>query len=106
MSKKEVIIDHKWDDFLKKELEEPYFEKILLTISKERDEGIIIYPSDDTIFTAFKLTSPSSIKVVILGQDPYHQPGQAMGLAFSVPSHIHKPPTLQNIYKELAQQYP
>ena len=103
MSKKEVIIDHKWDVFLKKELEQPYFEKILLTISKERDEGIIIYASDDKIFTAFNLTPPSSIKVVILGQDPYHQPGEAMGLAFSVPKGVRIPPSLRNIFKEMNQ---
>lgn len=61
-----------------------------------------IYPAQEDILRALALTSPSAVRVVIIGQDPYHEPGQAMGLAFSVPSGIRLPPSLRNIYKELA----
>lgn len=68
---------------------------------ERRKAGDIIYPKREDIFNAFKYTPFSSLKVVILGQDPYHEPGQAMGLSFSVPAGIPIPPSLQNIYKEL-----
>ena len=60
-----------------------------------------IYPPRDLVYNAFKLTDPKDLKVVIIGQDPYHEPGQAMGLSFSVPKGTPLPPSLQNIYKEL-----
>lgn len=65
----------------------------------------IIYPKRELIYNAFKLTDPKTIKVVIIGQDPYHEPNQAMGLCFSVPSGVALPPSLQNIYKEIENEY-
>lgn len=88
------------------ELAKPYFADLQATLAQETQAGHAIYPVPADIFKAFDLTPRDTLSVVILGQDPYHQPGQAMGLAFSVPSHIPKPPSLQNIYKELAHQYP
>lgn len=88
------------------ELAQPYFADLQATLAQETQAGHAIYPAPADIFKAFDLTPRDTLSVVILGQDPYHQPGQAMGLAFSVPSHILKPPSLQNIYKELAHQYP
>ncbi len=91
-----------WQDQLKAEFDQPYMQSLQDFLTSEQNQGKVIYPTDDQIFTAFKLTPVNDVKVVILGQDPYHGPGQAHGLSFSVPTNITKlPPSLKNIYKEL-----
>jgi uracil-DNA glycosylase len=92
---------HNWTDILKEEKEKDYFKKVLGFSLKEREKGKSIYPPKDKVFNAFKLTSFEDLKVVILGQDPYHGAGQAEGLCFSVPIGVPPPPSLQNIYKEI-----
>ena len=98
------MIGNEWDSVLKKEYEKDYFIKIKEFIKKEY-ETKIIYPPYDEIFNAFKLTPLNSVKVVILGQDPYHEKGQAHGLAFSTPDGRPIPRSLKNIFKEINQEY-
>ena len=95
------MINNGWDEILKRELEAEYFKKLSEFISKER-ESKIIYPAENEVYTALKLTPPENIKAVILGQDPYINPGEAHGLAFSVKSGVKPPPSLHNIFKEIA----
>lgn len=90
-----------WQDVLAKEKAKPYFQNILSTLKEERLAGKTIYPTAENCFNAFRYTPLETIKVVILGQDPYHGPGQAHGLSFSVPPGVQPPPSLQNIFKEL-----
>jgi uracil-DNA glycosylase len=91
-----------WQGLLKAEFDQPYMQLLQAFLEAEQGQGKVIYPAADQIFTAFNLTPLSKVKVVILGQDPYHGPDQAHGLSFSVPGHITKlPPSLKNIYKEL-----
>lgn len=90
-----------WRDVLSEEKKKPYFQHILSTIESERQAGQVIYPANSDIFNAFKSTELGNIKVVILGQDPYHGPNQAHGLAFSVLPGVKAPPSLANMYKEL-----
>lgn len=91
-----------WQALLAPEFDQPYMEALQAFLSAEQALGKIIYPSAEQIFTAFHLTPLNNVKVVILGQDPYHGPDQAHGLSFSVPASIKKlPPSLKNIYKEL-----
>ncbi|ERF78963.1 uracil-DNA glycosylase [Gallibacterium anatis 12656/12] len=82
---------------------QPYFQHILQQVQQQRDSGKIIYPPKADVFNAFRYTEFDQVKVVILGQDPYHGPNQAHGLAFSVRPNVQIPPSLQNIYKELSQ---
>ncbi len=82
---------------------QPYFQHILQYVHQERLAGKIIYPPQNEVFNAFALTEFKDVKVVILGQDPYHGPNQAHGLSFSVKPGIAPPPSLLNMYKELAQ---
>lgn len=91
-----------WKDAIGAEKEQPYFQHILQQVHNARVGGRIVYPPQNEIFNAFKLTEFSAVKVVILGQDPYHGPNQAHGLAFSVKPGIAPPPSLLNIYKELS----
>ena len=93
-----------WDIFLEKEYKKLYYQKMAVFIEKEYDDKII-YPAKEDIFNAFKYTSLSDVKVVILGQDPYHEPGQAHGLAFSTPEGHSIPRSLSNIFKEIKQEY-
>ena len=90
-----------WKTVLAEEKEKDYFNKILDFVKKERTAGKKIYPPQKDIFNALKLTPFENVKVVILGQDPYHGPNQAHGLCFSVQPGIATPPSLKNIYKEL-----
>jgi uracil-DNA glycosylase len=90
-----------WATVLKEEKQKPYFQNILKFIESERSSGKIIYPSNKEIFSALQLTPIDSVKVVILGQDPYHGPKQAHGLCFSVQPGVANPPSLQNIFKEI-----
>ena len=91
-----------WHDALAAEKAQPYFQHILATVRAERQSGQTVYPPAADVFNAFKLTEFAQTKVVILGQDPYHGEHQAHGLAFSVQHGISVPPSLVNIYKELA----
>ena len=90
-----------WEKILKEEVKQPYFKEITKFINNERAAGKIIYPAQEDIFNALKLTPFSKVKAVILGQDPYHGPNQAHGLSFSVKVGVLKPPSLRNIFKEL-----
>lgn len=93
-------INNDWLEPLKPEFSKDYYKKLFETIKKEY-ENYVVYPKSEDIFTAFHLTPLEKIKVVIIGQDPYHEPGQAHGLSFSVKPGVDIPPSLQNIYKEL-----
>ena len=97
----DVQIEESWKEVLKDEFNKEYFQHIVTFIKTEKATGKIIYPPGPLIFNAFKQTPFSKVKVVILGQDPYHNKGQAHGLSFSVPDGIAKPPSLINIFKEL-----
>lgn len=97
----DVKIHESWKDVLKEEFDKPYFRDLVDFLHKEKSEGKVIYPPGPKIFRAFDLTPFDQVRVVILGQDPYHGPGQAEGLSFSVPHGIKLPPSLQNIYKEI-----
>ncbi len=92
-----------WRDVLAQEKQQPYFKQLWQRVKQERAAGKIIYPPHDLVFSALTHTEFYAVKVVILGQDPYHGAGQAHGLAFSVPHGIAIPPSLVNIYKELSQ---
>ncbi|MBS1626913.1 MAG: uracil-DNA glycosylase [Bacteroidetes bacterium] len=96
-----VEIEDSWKEKLQAEFNKPYFLQIVSHLKTERSTHTIIYPSGKLIFNAFKQTPFNNVKVVILGQDPYHGPNQAMGLSFSVPNEIKPPPSLINIFKEL-----
>ena len=98
---KDVQIEASWKEVLKEEFQKPYFAAIKQFLVKEKKAGKKIYPPGPLIFNAFNTTLFDEVKVVILGQDPYHGPGQAMGLSFSVPRHIAKPASLRNVYQEL-----
>ncbi len=95
-----IKITEEWDKILEEEFSSPEYLK-LRQFLKEEYSTRTIYPSMYNIFNSMKITSFSEIKVVLLGQDPYHGEGQAMGLSFSVPKGINKPPSLINIYKEI-----
>ncbi len=97
----EVKIEESWKQLLKEEFAKPYFKSIPLHIKTEKLQGKTIYPPGSLIFNAFNTTPFDNLKVVILGQDPYHGPGQAHGLSFSVPAGVPPPPSLVNIFKEL-----
>ncbi len=94
------MIGNDWDSLLEDELNKEYFQKLIDFVKKEYKEKTI-YPKQSDIFNAFRYTSYKDVKVVILGQDPYHGENQAEGLSFSVKKGIKKPPSLVNIYKEL-----
>ena len=90
-----------WKDVLREELNKSYMEQLNTFIKKERNSGFKIYPEPTDVFNAFQQTAFSEVRVVIVGQDPYHGEGQAHGLSFSVPRGVQMPPSLKNIYKEL-----
>ncbi len=96
----QVNIEPSWGEHLKEEFDKPYFEELIRFVKKEYSAGIC-YPPGRLIFNAFNHTPFDKVKVVILGQDPYHEPGQAHGLCFSVPQGIPAPPSLVNIMKEI-----
>jgi uracil-DNA glycosylase len=97
----DVKMEASWKEALHNEFSKPYFLEVVTHLKLERTTGKIIYPPGPLIFNAFNQTPFSKVKVVILGQDPYHNPGQAHGLSFSVPNGIKPPPSLMNIYKEI-----
>ena len=89
-----------WQEILKDEIRDPEFQELLKFVKQERGESTI-YPPPNQVFSAFRETPFNQVKVVILGQDPYHGKGQAHGMSFSVPPGVTVPPSLRNIYKEL-----
>ena len=97
----DVKIEESWKRVLAPEFEKPYFQELVRQLHAEKRAGWVIYPPGPLIFNAFKLTPFEKVKVVIIGQDPYHGPGQAEGLSFSVPHGVSLPPSLVNIYKEI-----
>ncbi len=97
----DVKIEQSWKNVLKEEFEKSYFTEIVNFLKAEKALGRVIYPPGKCIFHAFEATPFEKVKLVLLGQDPYHGPGQAHGLAFSVPPGIKTPPSLVNIFKEL-----
>lgn len=100
MDNKTLLVDSSWLNFFQQEYQKKYFPKLLENIKKEY-QTYVCYPQWEEIFAAFKITSLSKIKVIILGQDPYHQPHQAHGLSFSVKTDTPLPPSLKNIFQEL-----
>jgi uracil-DNA glycosylase len=97
----EVKIENSWKELLKDEFKKSYFLQIASHLKAEKATNAIVYPAGNKIFYAFEKTPFTQVKLVILGQDPYHGPGQAHGLSFSVPDGMPCPPSLQNIFKEL-----
>jgi uracil-DNA glycosylase len=97
----EVKIEEGWKNILKTEFSKPYFQQAVTFLKVEKSQSKTIYPPGSLIFNAFDKTPFTKVKVILLGQDPYHGPGQAHGLSFSVPDGINLPPSLINIYKEL-----
>lgn len=95
-------LEASWHKVLADELKEPYIASISAFLEKERALGKTVYPPKELIFNAFFKTPFEQVKVVIVGQDPYHGPGQAHGLCFSVPKGVVPPPSLKNIFKELS----
>lgn len=91
-----------WQDVLGAEKQQPYFQQIMQHVQDRREQGVVVYPPATDVFNAFRYTEFDQVKVVILGQDPYHGPNQAHGLCFSVQHGVKIPPSLVNIYKELA----
>lgn len=96
-----VQIEESWKLVLSEEFTKPYFQSMKAFLVAAKQQGKVIYPPGPLIFNAFNLTPFDAVKVVVLGQDPYHKPGEAMGLSFSVPKGVRTPPSLVNIYKEL-----
>ncbi len=96
-----VQIETGWKKILEAEFSKPYFLHIVHFLKTEKNAGKLIYPPGPEIFNAFSMSPFEKTKVVLLGQDPYHGPGQAHGLSFSVPDGVRPPPSLQNIFKEL-----
>jgi uracil-DNA glycosylase len=96
-----VKIEDSWKEVLQDEFKKPYFKQVTEHIKTEKEQGKTIYPPGQLIFNAFEQTPFDNVKVVLLGQDPYHGKGQAMGMSFSVPDGVTKPPSLLNIFKEL-----
>lgn len=94
------MINKKWDEVLKDEMKKPYFRKLGIFVKNEYNHRII-YPEYKNIFNALRYTDYDEVKVVILGQDPYHGKGEAHGLSFSVQEGVKRPPSLNNIFKEL-----
>ncbi|MCK5111261.1 MAG: uracil-DNA glycosylase [Arcobacteraceae bacterium] len=93
-----------WQEIIKNEQQKDYYKLLELELNKQY-ETTTVFPPKDKIFTAFDLTPIDNLKVVILGQDPYHKAGQAQGLAFSTPKNIKNPPSMQNILKEINNEY-
>lgn len=99
-----VKIEPSWAEALAPEFEKPYFSQLAYSLHEQKAAGKVIYPSGSNIFKAFELCPLDKTRVVILGQDPYHGEGQAMGLSFSVPQGIKAPPSLKNIFKEIESE--
>lgn len=101
----DVKLSQNWLDHIGQEFDQPYMKKLKEFLKAEKDAGQIVYPANNNIFNALNTTEFDNVKVVILGQDPYHGEGQAHGLSFSVPKGVRPPPSLVNIYKEIEAEY-
>ncbi|MDB2359547.1 uracil-DNA glycosylase [Alphaproteobacteria bacterium] len=101
MDKQTIQLHHSWLAYLKNEFQKDYMVTLKYKLQELKKNKIIFYPRGEQIFNAFNLTPFDKVKVVILGQDPYHGPNQAHGLCFSVPNSVKPPPSLVNIFKEL-----
>lgn len=101
-----VVIDPSWRPLLDGEFAADYMGELRRYLAERKAQGAVVFPHSSQWFNAFSLTPLESVRVVILGQDPYHGPGQAHGLSFSVPDGVSPPPSLVNIYKELDAAYP
>lgn len=99
-------LEASWLAVLKEEFDKPYMTELRTFLMDQKQKGIQVYPQNQDIFKAFELTPFDKVKVVLLGQDPYHGAGQAHGLSFSVQKGVATPPSLQNIYKELENDIP
>lgn len=97
----QILIEKKWAEVLAEEFSLPYMQKLKQFLIQEKKSGFTIYPPENLIFNALCQTPFQAVEAVIIGQDPYHGPGQAHGLCFSVPEGIKAPPSLQNVFKEL-----
>ena len=91
-----------WPQWLEAQKQQPYLRDTLNYVAAKRADGVSVYPPENRVFSAFESTPVAQVKVVILGQDPYHGPNQAHGLCFSVLPEVKIPPSLKNIYKELS----
>ncbi len=105
MQASSVKLDPSWMDHVGPEFEKPYMKSLKDFLTREKTAGKVIYPKGDEIFNAMNTTSFEDVRVVILGQDPYHGAGQAHGLSFSVRDGVRFPPSLMNIYKEIIAEY-
>lgn len=101
-----TALEPSWLNVLEGEFEKPYMKNLKSFLLEEKQKGFTVYPKNADIFNAFNHTPFDKVKVVILGQDPYHGQGQAHGLSFSVQKGIAVPPSLKNMYKELAEEFP
>lgn len=99
-----MIFNNDWDELLKSEMQLPYYQDLRRLLSQEYKTQTI-FPKEEEVMAALRLTSFEDTRVVLLGQDPYHGPGQAEGLAFSVKKNIPLPPSLKNIYKEIGRAH-
>lgn len=99
----QLALHKSWHTLLKDELAKPYIKDLKMFLNYEEEHGSVIYPPADLIFNAFLKTPYENVKVVLMGQDPYHGPGQAHGLCFSVQHGVKPPPSLKNIYKEMEE---
>ena len=105
MNQSAIKLNETWLARIGGEFEKPYMQSLKSFLKDEKAKGKIIYPKGDDIFNAMNTTPFNNVRVVILGQDPYHGEGQAHGLSFSVPNGVKPPPSLMNIYKEIANEY-
>lgn len=105
MSQFSPKLDQSWLSHISGEFDQPYMKSLKQFLQQEKESGQVVYPRGNDIFNAMNTTSFDKVRVVILGQDPYHGPGQAHGLSFSVPKGVPLPPSLQNIYKEIEAEY-
>lgn len=100
-----VKLEQDWLEYLEPEFAAPYMQSLKAFLSAEKAAGKVIYPKGADMFNALNTTRLKKVKIVIIGQDPYHGEGQAHGLSFSVPKGVKLPPSLQNIYKEIEAEY-
>jgi uracil-DNA glycosylase len=105
MTASAIKLEQDWLDILQPEFDRPYMKALKTFLQQQKEQGKTVYPKGADIFNALNTTRLNNVRVVILGQDPYHGPGQAHGLSFSVPSGVPLPPSLQNIYKEIEAEY-
>ncbi|MDJ0651927.1 MAG: uracil-DNA glycosylase [Simkaniaceae bacterium] len=98
-----MLLEKSWHDFLKEEINKPYIFELKKFLEEEKRRGKKIFPPENEVFNAFKQTPCNQVKVVLMGQDPYHGEGQAHGLCFSVQKGVPLPPSLKNIYQEMSQ---